>query len=83
MIIKRDCYLHIARLVSKEYYIQVMNEIPDEQHGDNEYSNLIKVPGSFKKIAVINIPFKSYTNEKGILIISLEEFLINQNSLNL
>lgn len=73
----------IARFASKEYYIQVMDEEPDGQHKENEYNNLIKVPGSFKKITVINKPFKSYTDENGILIISLEEFLIDQNSLNL
>ena len=73
----------IARFASKEYYIQVMDKVPKGQHKENEYSNLIKVPGSFKKIAVINMPFKSYTDENGILIISLEEFLLDQNSLNL
>lgn len=60
-----------------------MNEVPEGQHKENEYSNLIKVPGSFKKIAIINTPFKSYTDENGILIISLEEFLVNQSSLDL
>ena len=73
----------IARFASKEYYVQVMDEVPEGQHKNNEYSNLIKVPGSFRKIAVINKPFKSYTDESGILIISLEEFLIDQDSLNL
>lgn len=73
----------IARFASKEYYVQVMDEVPEGQHKNNEYSNLTKVPGSFRKIAVINKPFKSYTDESGILIISLEEFLIDQDSLNL
>lgn len=73
----------IARFASKEYYIQIMDETPEGRHGNNEFSNLIKVPGSFKKVAIINTPFKSYTDENGILIISLEEFLIDQNSLNL
>lgn len=73
----------VARFASKEYYIQVMNEVPEGQHKENEYSNLIIVPGSFKKIAIINTPFKSYTDENGILIISLEEFLVNQSSLDL
>lgn len=73
----------IARLASKEYYIQVMDKIPSGQHGINEYDNLKKVPSSFKKIAVINAPFAAYTDENGILIISLEEFLLNQDSLRL
>jgi len=73
----------IARLASKEYYIQVMDQIPAGQHRINEYDSLMKVPGAFKKIAVVNAPFRAYTDEMGILIISLEEFLLNQDSLQL
>lgn len=35
------------------------------------------------KVAVINMNFKSYWDENGILIISLEIFLLNNNSLDL
>ena len=73
----------IARMASREYYIQVMDRAPDGQHGENEYDSLKKVPGSYRKIAVINETFKAYTDENGILIISLEEFLLNQDSMNL
>jgi len=73
----------IARLASKEYYIQVMNSVPDGLHGENEYDNLKKVPGSYKKIGIINSPFKAYYDDNGILIISLEEFLLNRSSLDL
>ena len=73
----------IARISSKEYYIQIMDEIPNDKRLNNEYNALLSVPGSFKKIMVINKPIISYTNELGILIISLEEFLLNQNSLDL
>jgi hypothetical protein len=41
------------------------------------------VPGSFRKLAVVNSPFKEYVNEDGILVISLEEFLLNPGSLDL
>ena len=68
---------------SKEYYIQVMDEVPVGKHLNNEYDALLAVPGSFKKIVVINKPLLSYTNKDGILVISLEEFLLNQNSLDL
>lgn len=73
----------VARKGSKEYYIQVMNKMPLGRHLDNEYDALIKVRSSFKKIVVINQPLVSYTNNDGILIISLEEFLIKKNSLDL
>ncbi len=72
----------VARLASKEYYIQVMDKIPSGQHGANEYGNLLKVPGSFKKIAVVNEPFRAYASGDGILVISLEEFLLEGDSLD-
>lgn len=73
----------IARLGSREYYVQVMDRVPTGRHGENEYDSLRKVPGSFRKIAVVNAPFKSFVNDDGILVISLEEFLLDENSLNL
>ena len=60
-----------------------MDEVPQGKHLNNEYDSLLAVPGSFKKLVVINKPLLSYTNRDGILIISLEEFLLNQNSLDL
>ena len=41
---------------SKEYYIQVMDAVPVGKHLNNEYDALLAVPGSFKKIVVINKP---------------------------
>lgn len=73
----------VARLGSREYYIQVMDRVPAGQHGDNEYDSLRKVPGSFRKIAVVNAPFKAYVNEDGILVVSLEEFLLDKGSLDM
>ena len=73
----------IARMGSREYYVQVMDQVPEGKHGTNEYDSLKKVPGSFRKIAVVNTPFKSFVNEDGILTISLEEFLLNRDSLSL
>lgn len=73
----------IARLSSKEYYIQIMDEVPQGKHLNNEYDSLLSVPGSFKKILVVNKNIIHYTNDLGILIISLEDFLLIPNSLEL
>lgn len=73
----------IARMSSKEYYIQIMNDIPSEKRLNNEYESLLKVPGSFKKIMVINRPTMYFTNDMGILVISLEDFLLKKDSLDL
>jgi len=71
----------IARISSNQYYIQIMDEIPERKHLNNEYDVLLAIPGSFKKIMVINKPIVHYTNDMGILVISLEEFLLNIDSL--
>lgn len=73
----------IARNFDKQYYIQVVDSTPSGIHKENEYMSLLSVPGSFRKIMIINSNFFHYVNNDGILIISLEEFLLNQNSLNL
>lgn len=73
----------IVRTNSKEYYIQIADKIPTDKHENNEYDALLSVPGSFKKILVLNDNIISYTNNMGILIISLEEFLLNKDSINL
>lgn len=73
----------VARKGNKEYYIQIMDDIPSGKHLNNEYNALLKVRSSFKKIMVINKPIMMFTNENGILVISLEEFLTNKDSLNL
>lgn len=57
--------------------------MPAGKHENNEYDALLAVPGSFKKILIINDNIISYTNDMGILTISLEEFLLNKNSINL
>ena len=71
----------VARMGSREYYIQVMDKVPTGKHGENEYDSLKKVPGPFRKIVVVNTPFKSFVNEDGILTISLEEFLLDIRSI--
>lgn len=73
----------IARLGSKEYYVQITDELPQGKHLTNEYRALLAVPGSFKKILVINQPIIYYTDDNGILTISLEDFLLNLQSLDL
>lgn len=73
----------IVRTNSKEYYIQIVDKIPNGKHENNEYDALLAVPGSFKKILVVNDNIISYTNDMGILTISLEEFLLNKNSIDL
>jgi len=73
----------IARKSDKEYYLQILDKIVNnEKHYENEYKNLKNIRNSFKKIIIINDLFNSYINDDGILIISLEDFLLDLNSLD-
>ncbi|MDD7316098.1 MAG: DUF4143 domain-containing protein, partial [Bacillales bacterium] len=73
----------IARKYDKQYYIQVVDQMPKDGHEENEYESLRSVPGSFKKLLVVNDNFIEYTNNDGILIISLEKFLLDNRSLDI
>lgn len=57
--------------------------MPKYGHEENEYESLLSVPGSFKKLLVVNDNFIEYTNNDGILIISLEKFLLDYRSLDI
>lgn len=72
-------------MVKRNYYLNKLIEekIPENERESNEYNALVPVPGSFKKIMVINDSFHEYTNKEGILVISLEKFLLDLNSLYL
>lgn len=50
---------------------------------EQEQKSLVNINDSFKKIIVVKDDIKLWRNEEGIVIMSLEEFLLNQNSLDL
>lgn len=68
---------------SKRYYIQSAYAIPNKEKMEQERKSLININDSFKKIIIVKDDINLWRNEEGILIIGLEEFLLNQNSLDL
>ena len=50
---------------------------------EQEQKSLVNIDDSFKKIIVVKEDINPWRNEQGILIIGLEEFLLNPNSLDL
>ena len=68
---------------SKRYYIQSAFAIPDEQKMEQEKNSLVKIGDSFKKIIVVKDNIKLWRTEEGILVIGIQEFLLNPNSLDL
>lgn len=68
---------------SKRYYIQSAFSIPDREKMEQESNSLLRIDDSFKKIIVVkDLPVPTYT-EDGILVISVYDFLLNSNSLDM
>ena len=73
----------VANRGSERYYIQSAYSMPDENKIRQEERPLLKVPDSFKKIIVVKEPVLMWHNDNGTTIISLQEFLLNEDSLRL
>ena len=68
---------------SKRYYIQSAFSIPDREKMEQESNSLLRIDDSFKQIIVVkDLPAPTYT-ENGILVISVYDFLLNSNSLDM
>lgn len=68
---------------SKRYYIQSAFSIPDREKMEQESNSFLRIDDSFKKIIVVkDLPAPTYT-EDGILVISVYDFLLNSNSLDM
>jgi len=68
---------------SKRYYIQSALNIDTPEKNIQESKSLNNIGDSFKKIIVVKDNIKLWRNEEGILIIGIQEFLLNKNSLDL
>jgi len=68
---------------SKRYYIQSAFRINDEEKRQNEQAPLTKVNDSFKKIVITGEESLVHRNEQGITTISIYDFLLNPNALEL
>jgi predicted AAA+ superfamily ATPase len=73
----------VANRGSERYYIQSAFAMPSEEKIQQEGRPLLKVKDSFKKIIVVKEPIIHRYNENGVLIISLKQFLFDENSLML
>lgn len=67
----------------KKYYIQVALNIDTREENAQESRPLNSIGDNFKKIIVVKDDIKHWYNEDGILIMSIKEFLLDKNSLDL
>ena len=73
----------VCNLGSKRYYIQSAFAIPDNEKMNQETASLNHINDSFKKIIIVGDIIKPWTNEKGYLIMSIYDFLLKPDSLEM
>ena len=66
---------------SKRYYIQSAYAIPDQAKMKQEQRSLMLTGDFFKRIIITKDTPAPYYNESGVLIMSVYDFLLNENSL--
>ena len=73
----------IANLGSKRYYIQSAFSMPIEEKRMQEKASLVRVNDSFKKIILVKDVMNVTRDEDGITTMSIYDFLLKENSLEL
>lgn len=73
----------IANKGSRRYYIQSALSVSDEEKRNQEKTSLINVGDSFKKIIIVKDIINPWHDNDGILTMSIFDFLLNENSLEL
>ena len=68
---------------SKRYYIQSAYAIPDQAKMEQEQRSLVMTGDFFKKVIITKDAPASYYNDDGVLIMSIYDFLLNVDSLEM
>ena len=72
----------VATKGSQKYYIQSALSVSDEEKREQETRSLNRVGDSFRKIVVVKDNIIPWHDEKGILYIGIEKFLLDENAMN-
>lgn len=67
----------------KRYYIQSAYAIPDQEKMQQEQRSLMLTGDAFKKIIFTKDTPAPYYNDSGVLVMSIYDFLLNENSLEM
>jgi predicted AAA+ superfamily ATPase len=73
----------VCNLASKRYYIQSAYSLDSDEKIAQEQNSLRNVNDSFKKIIIVGNHNLVEHNDYGITTISIYDFLLNENSLEL
>ena len=73
----------IANKDSRRYYIQSALSVSDEEKRKQETNSLYRIADSFKKIIVVKDDIIPWHDEKGVLYIGIEQFLLDESAMGL
>ena len=73
----------VADRGSQRYYVQSAFAITDEAKSEQETRGFYKIPDSFKKVVVVRDNIVPWHDEFGVLYVGIEQFLLEDNSLDL
>lgn len=73
----------VANKDSRRYYIQSALTVANEEKRNQEILSLIRVPDSFKKIVVVKDDIIPWHDEYGILYVGIEQFLLEENAMDI
>ncbi len=73
----------VANKGSRRYYIQSALSVDDEEKKLQETNSLLRVADSFKKIVVVKDDIMPWHDEKGILYLGIEQFLLEENAVDM
>jgi len=73
----------IANKDSRRYYIQSALSVSDEEKRIQETNSLYRIDDSFKKIIVVKDDIIPWHDEKGVLYIGIEQFLLDEAAMDL
>ena len=71
----------VANMGSKRYYIQSAFQIQDHEKEVQEKASLNNVDDFFKKMVLVRDVIKTSRDEKGIITMSVYDFMMDKNSL--
>ena len=72
----------VANMGSRRYYIQSAFQIPDQDKERQEKDSLNNIDDSFKKIVLVKDVVKTSRDEKGIVTMSIFDFLLSPSAIN-
>ena len=73
----------VCNLGNKRYYVQSALNLDTREKTIQEERPLMNINDNFKKIIVVKDNMKHWFTEEGILVVGIQEFLLDKNSLNL